>query len=168
MTKRDVTKIFTDETCNKVPMRNYPTNKLIYNLTDEIWSIDLADFLDYSTSNNKGFRYIFVFFVNFSKYLWCIPLTKNSQTITGKLSNILNSSKRRPLETESDRGADWYNSLFQNFLEAKGIQDYSRFTAKGPSIGERVIRSLRNLMKKPVFLKGTANWLSELPPVIKK
>ena len=31
----------------------YSTNKIVYNHFDEIWSIDLADFLDYKTSNNK-------------------------------------------------------------------------------------------------------------------
>ena len=31
-----------------------------------------------------------------------------------------------------------------------------------------MIRTVRSLLKKPVFLKGNADWLSELPPVIKK
>ena len=31
-----------------------------------------------------------------------------------------------------------------------------------------MIRTLRNLLKKPVFEKGNADWLSELPSVIKK
>ena len=37
-------------------MKNYPTKKLVFNLIDETWSIDLLDFLDYKVSNNKGFR----------------------------------------------------------------------------------------------------------------
>ena len=53
-------------------------------------------------------------------------------------------------------------------MKAKKIHHYSRFTDKGPSIAERVIRTVRNLLKKPVFEKGNANWLSELPFVIKK
>ena len=69
---------------------------------------------------------------------------------------------------ESDRGAEFYNSIFQNFLKSKNIQLYSRFTDKGPSIAERVIRTMRNLLEKPVFEKRNADWLSELPSVIKK
>ena len=53
-------------------------------------------------------------------------------------------------------------------LKAKSLHHYSRFTDKGPSIAERVIRIVRNLLKKPVFLAGNADWLSELPSVIKK
>ena len=75
--KKDLTKIFIDEIYSKPPRRNYPTNKIIYNHIDEIWSIDLADFSDYKTSNNKGYRYIFIIIDNFSKYLWAIPLKIN-------------------------------------------------------------------------------------------
>ena len=53
-------------------------------------------------------------------------------------------------------------------LKAKIIHHYSRFTDKVPSIAERVIRTVRNLLKKPVFEKGNADWLSELPCVIKQ
>ena len=77
--------MFIDEIKSKPPRRNYPTNKIIYNQLDEIWSIDLADMIDYKTSNNKGFRYIFTRIDNYSKYLWAIPFkNKYSQTITNE------------------------------------------------------------------------------------
>ena len=125
--------------------------------------------IDYKISINKSYRYIFIIFDNFSKYLWAIPLkNKYSQTVTDEFSNNLLTSQRSPLKLESDRGKKWYNSIFQNFLKIKNIHHYSRFTDKGPSMAERVIRTIRNLLKKPVFLAGNADWLSELPSVIKK
>ena len=167
--KRELTKIFVDEIYSKPPLRNYPTNEIIYNHIDEIWSIDLADMIDYKISNNKGFRYIFIIIDNYSKYLWAIPLkNKYSQTITNEFSKILTTSNRKPLKLESDRGTEFYNGIFQNFLKSKSIHHYSRYTDKGPSIAERVIRTIRNLLKKPVFEKGNADWLSELPAVIKQ
>ena len=169
MKKRDLTKIFIDEIYSKPPKKNYPTNKIIYNHTHEIWSIDLADMIDYKISNNKGYRYIFIIIDNFSKYLWAIPHKNNySQTITNEISNIITTSKRKPLKIESDHGSEFYNSIFQNFLRLKNIHHYSRYTDKGPSIAERVIRTLRNFLKKPIFLAGNADWLSELPSVIKQ
>ena len=169
MINKDLIKIFVDEIYSKPPKKIYPANKIVYNHIDEIWSIDLADMVDYKTSNNKGFRYIFVIIDNYSKHLWAIPLkNKYSQTITNEFSNILTKSKRKPLKLESDRGSEFYNNIFQNFLKSKNIQHYSRFTDKGPSIAERVIRTVRNLLKKPVFLAGNADWLSELPSVIKQ
>ena len=71
--KKDLTKIFRDEIYSEPPKKNYPTNKMVYNHIDEIWSIDLADFLDYKTSNNKSNRYIFFIIDTFSKCLWAIP-----------------------------------------------------------------------------------------------
>ena len=91
--------------------------------------------------------YIFVMIDNYSKNLWAIPLkNKYSQTITNEFSNILTTSKRKLLKIESDRRTEFYNSIFQNFLNAKNIHHYSRFTDKGPSIAERVIRTIRYLL----------------------
>ena len=79
-------------------------------------------------------------------------IKKKSQTITNEFSSILTTPKRKPLKLESDRGSEFYNSNFQNFLKTKFIQHYSPFTEKGPSIAERVIRTQRNLLKKSFFL----------------
>ena len=39
---------------------------------------------------------------------------------------------------------------------------------KVQSFAERFNKTIRNLLKKPVFEKGNANWVDELPKVIKK
>ena len=118
--KKDLTKIFIDEIYSEAPKKNYPTNKIVYNHIDEISSIDLADMVDYKISNNKGFRYIFVIFDDFSKFLWCVPLkNKYRQTITNEFSNILTTSKRKPLKIESDRGSEFNNKYFKVLLKLK-------------------------------------------------
>ena len=138
MIKKDLIKFFVDEIYSKLPIKNYPTNKIIYNHIDEIWSVDLANMMHYKISNNKGFRYIFIVIDNSSKYLWAIPLkNKYSQTITNEFLNILTISKRKPIKIDSDRGSEFYNSIFQNFLKSRNIQHYLRYTDKGPSIKAR-------------------------------
>ena len=167
--KKELIKTFVDEIYSKPRKKNYPTNWIIYIPFDENWSIDLADMIDYKISNNKEFRYIFIVIENSSKYLWAIPLKKkNIQTITKEFSKILKTSKRKPLKIESDRCSEFYNSIFQKFLKIKNINQYSRSIDEGPSIAERVIRTVRSLLKKPVFEKGRADWLSGLPSVIKQ
>ena len=74
--KKESTKTFIDETYSSPPKKNYPTNKIVYNHIDDIWSIDLVDKVDYKNSSNKGFRLIFIIVDNFSKYLWALPLRK--------------------------------------------------------------------------------------------
>ena len=125
--------------------------------------------MDYKISNKKGFRYTFIIIENFSKCLWSIALiNKYSQTITSDFSNISITSKRKLLKLESDRGTEFHNNLFQNFLKLNNINHYSRFTDKSFSIAERNIRTVRSLVKKPVFENGRADWLSEIPSVIKQ
>ena len=98
-----------------------------------------------------------------------MPLkNKYSQTLTNEFSNISTTSKRKPIKIESDRGEEWYNSVLQNLLKFKNIHQYSRYTDKGPSVCERVIQTIRNLLKKPMFEKGNADWLSELQSAIRK
>ena len=85
--QKDLTKTLIDEIYSPPPRKKYTNNKLVYNHIDDIWSIDLADFSDYKTSNNKRYRYSFIIFDIFSKYLWAIPLkNKSSQTVTNELS----------------------------------------------------------------------------------
>ena len=169
MIKKDLIKIFNDENCSKPPKKKCPTNKIVYNFSYETWSTDLADFSEYKTSNNKGFRYIIIIIDNSSKYVWVIPLKKkNSKIVTEAFSNISSTSKRSPLKIESDRGAEFYNSIFQKFSRTKNIHHDSRFTDEGPSIAERVTKTLRKLLKKPVFLAGNADWSIKLQSVVKK
>ena len=117
--KKGSTRIFIDEIYSSFipPIKNYPTNEIVYDHIDEIWSIGLADFSESKITNNKGYRIIFVIIEKFSKFFWCIPLkNKNSQTIVNEFSNILTTSKRKPLIIESDGGTESYNIIFQNFL----------------------------------------------------
>ena len=91
-------------------------------------------------------------------------LNKYSQTITMEFSKIPTTLKRSPIKL----GSEFPNSIFQNFLKAKIIQHWSREPEKGLSIAEKVIRTLRSLLKKPIFENRNANWLSELLVVINK
>ena len=162
-------KTLIDEINFSPPQKIYETNRIVYNHIDEIWSIDLADMVDYKILNNKQFKYIFIIIHNFNNYTRWVPLkNKNSKTKTDEISNNITSSKQIFVELESDRVKERYNSSFQVFLKVKNIYLYSRYTEKGPSIVERVIETIHNLLKQPVFEKGNAYWISDLPSVIKK
>ena len=51
-------------------------------------------------------------------------------------------------------------------MKSKKIHHFSRYTDEGLSVCERVIRTIRNFLKKPIFSAGNADWLTELPSVI--
>ena len=56
-----------------------------------------------------------------------------------EFSNFSTTSKRNPSKIESDQAAEFYNSIFQNFLKVKTVHPFSRFIDKGPSIAERFL-----------------------------
>ena len=60
------------------------------------------------------------------------------------------------------------NKNFNEFLNNNNIKRYSRNTALGAVFAEKFNRTIRNLLNKPFFLAGNADWLSELQSVIKK
>ena len=167
--KKDLTKIFIDEIYSKPPKKNYPTNKTMNKSVDDTWSSDLLDMNDYGPKNNKGYRYILVVIDNFSKFGWTIPLkNKFSQSITDAFSEIIKPSNRKPNLLETDDGKEYVNKIFNEFLNNNNIKTYSRYTDKGAVFAERFNKTLRNLLKKPVFEKGKASWIDELSSVIKQ
>ena len=152
--KRDLTKIFINEIYYKPPKKNNDTNKTIVKHIDDCWSLDILDLIEYGPSNNKGYRYILTVIDNFSKFAGTIPLkNKTSETTKNEFENIIKSSKRKPNLIETDRGKEFYNATIKNFLKLKNFHHYSRYTSRGAVFVEFFNRTLRNLLKKPVFEK---------------
>ena len=81
---------------------------------------------------------------------------------------ILRTSKQTPLKVVSDRGKELYNSVFQILLNQNDAHLYSVFTQKGLPRAERVIRTISSLLKKPIFDKRIAPWITEIPSIINK
>ena len=168
MTQKNI-KIFINEIYSKPPKKYYATNKTYVYHIDDIWSLDILDLKDYGPENNKGYRYVLVTIDNFSKFGWTIPLkNKNAQTIKDSFENILISSKRKPNLIESDRGKEFYNNNFQDFLNKNDIKLYSRNSSYGAVFAERFKRTIRDLLKKIVFEQGDAKWIDILPTITKQ
>ena len=168
MTQKNI-KTFINEIYSKGPKRNYATNKTDVYHIDDTWSLDILDLKDYGPKNNKGYRYVLVVIDNFSKFGWTVPLkNKSAQRIKDSFENILMSSKRRPNLIESDRGKEFYNNIFQSFLNNNNIKLYSRNSSFGSVFAERFNKSIRDLLKKVVFEQGDAKWVDILPTITKQ
>ena len=168
MTQKNI-EIFINEIYSKPPIKNYATNKTDVYHIDDIWRLDILNLNDNGPKNNRGYRYVLVNIDNFSKYGWTVPIkNKNAQTIKDSFENILISSKRKPNLIESDRGKDFYNNIFQDFLSKNKVKIYSRNISYGAVFAERFNRTIRDLLKKIVFEKGDANWIDVLPTITKQ
>ena len=168
MTRKNI-KIFINEIYSKPPKKNYATNKTDVYHIDDIWSLDIIDLKDYGPENNRGYRYVLVIIGNFSKLGWTVPLkNKNAQTIKDSFENILKSSKKEPNWIESDRGKEFYNNIFQDFLNKNNIKLYSRNSSFGAVFAERFNHTIRDLLKKVVFEQGDGKWIDVLPKITKQ
>ena len=78
------------------------------------------------------------------------------------------SSKRKANLLETDRGKEFYNNVFQNFLNINNIKHYSRSISLGAVFAERFNRTIKDLLKRPVFEKGVGNWIDILPTITKQ
>ena len=86
---------------------------------------------------------------------------------------ILTTSEQKPNKNKGIEVKNFITIFFQKFLKASNKNHYSRFTDKGPTIAfsrkSFTIKTIRNLfLKKPVFEKGNADWITQRSSVIKK
>ena len=93
---------------------------------------------------------------------------KNAITIKDSFENILINSKRKPNLIETDRGKEFYSNIFQDFLNKNNIKIYSRNSSFGSVFAERFNRTIRDLLKKPVFEKGDGKWIDILQVITKR
>ena len=162
-------KILINEILSKAAKKYYGTNKTDVYYIDHIWSLDILDLKDYGSKNNRGYRYVLVIIDNFSKFGLTVPLkNKNAQTIKESFENILISSKRSPNLIETDRGKEFFNNIFQNFLNKNNIELYSRNSSYGAVFAERFNRTIRDLLKRHVFEKGDGIWIDVLQTITKQ
>ena len=168
MTQKNL-KVLINEFYGKPPRRNYARNNTDVYHVDDIWSSDILDLKDYGPENNKGYRYVLVIIDNFSKFGWTIPLkNKKAITIKDSFESIITSSKGKPGSIETDRGMKFFNNTFQDFLNKNNIKIYSRNSSYGAVFAERFNRTIRDLLKGPVFEKGDGNWIDVLPTITKQ
>ena len=122
MTQKNI-KIFLNEIYSKPPKKNQATNKTDVYHNDDIWSLDILYLKDYGPENNTGHRYALVIIDISNKFGCRVPLkNKNAQTIKDFFENIIIISKRKPNLIETDRGKEFYNKIFQDFLNKNKVK----------------------------------------------
>ena len=87
--------------------------------------------------------------------------TKNS------FKKVILTSKSKPNLTKNDRGREFYENIFQNFLKNNNLKHDSRNSSIGDVFAEKYTRTIRDLLKWPVFARGESNWLDVLPTITK-
>ena len=149
-------------------IKKFDRIKIIPQFKDECWSIDLIDRSSLS-KYNKNYKFIFTIIDNHTKYAWAIPLKdKSGKSTTAAFKKLIETSKRKPDKIWSDKGKEFYNKTFLDFLKQNEIQIYSTNSDLKAVFVERFNRTLLDLIKKPMYIEGKACWLNHLDAAMEK
>ena len=124
----------------------FKRRKILARHLNQVWEIDLVD-MSAIQDLNGNMRYILTAIDVLSRFAMGVPI-KNKQgvTIRNGLKTIFEKYDRKPVKIHSDRGTEFYNSIFLNFLKSENIILYSSFSEMKCAILERFHRTLKNRM----------------------
>ena len=105
----------------------------------------------------------------YTRYAWAIPLKdKTGITITNVFQKIFKEYNRKPTKLWVDRGTEYYNKVFKNFLLENNITLYSTNNESKANMCERLNRTLKTIMWKKFTMNGNQKWVKILPEVLKE
>ena len=133
---------------------------------DNTWTADLVDMQPYSRWN-RGYKYLLTVLDVFSKYAWVVPIKdKKGETITKAFRVIV--GKRKPVYLWTDKGTEFYNSNFKEYLKENGITLYSTQNVEKSSVIERFNRTLKSKMFKQFTIQNSTVFTDILPQIVEE
>lgn len=168
--KKDVLKWLQSQdtyTLHKPVCRRFQRNKYVVDNIDDLWQADLND-VKHIKKQNDGFNYILTVIDVFSKFAWALPIrSKTGTSICDAFSTILKTSKRIPVNLMTDKGTEFSNRLFQQFLNKKSIGYYhSNNPDTKAAIVERFNRTLKTKLWRYFTKHSTARYIDVLQDVV--
>lgn len=132
---------------------------------DQLWQIDLVD-LSSLARYNDGFKFLLTVIDCFSRYAFAVPL-KNKASTSVRHAFARTIETRRPVYVQSDKGREFLNAIFLQFLKENGIIHY---TSENDDIKcalvERFNRTLKTKMWRYFTYKRTLRYLDVLQDLV--
>lgn len=146
--------------------KNFPRNKIYVSRPDQCWQVDLVD-LQKLAAHNYGFKHLLVAIDCLTRYAWVRPLrAKTGSAITKAFKSILDEG-REPETVQSDRGTEFENLTFKNFLKRRDIHFFTtrNFTVKA-AIAERFNRTLKARMYRFFAFSNLPRYIDILQDIV--
>ncbi len=136
----------------------------------DLFQADLVEMIPYE-KDNSGYRYMLTVIDTFSKYAWARPvLKKDAHNVTNAMRDILQSNDgarfKPPHLLQTDKGKEFYNSIFQKMLADFNISLYSTFSTKKANYVERWNRTIKSKMWKEFSVRRSYRWIDILPRLV--
>ena len=163
--KHDIIKFLKNQdayTHHKDIIRKFPRQAVIVSGIDSQWQADLVVLPDL-IAYNDGYVNILTVIDIFSKYAWAIPLKdKTANGIIKAFHFIFSTSNRKPQKLQTDKGTEFINESFKNFLQTNGVQFFTTESELKASVVERFNRTLKTRMWRYFNYKNTKRYIDVL------
>ena len=120
---------------------------------------------------NRGYYWILTGVEVLSRYAFAIPVyRKDTKNMTDAIEKPPDEFKIRfdkyPNVVQFDDGKEFYNVGVKTLLENNDVKYFSTQSDKKAAIVERFNRTLKTIMWKYFYTKGTYNWVEVLPDLV--
>ena len=153
-------------TLHKPVRQRYATNPTVALGVDHQWVADLVD-MQRMSRQNKGYKYLVTVIDVLSKYAWAIPIKNKTGQELKRAFEVIFKEGRQPVQLQTDKGSEFYNKTFQNFLKDKNIHLFSTHGDTKAATVERFNRTLKARMYRALTANNTLTYVTMLPDLVK-
>ena len=89
-------------------------------------------------------NYLLVVIDVFSKFLWVRPVKSKSAHSLAQAFDFILNEKKKPEKLRTDKGTEFVNESFQQYLKKQGIQFYTAKNKPKAAVVERVNHTLKS------------------------
>ena len=149
------------------PVRvRYTRNPTVANSIDHQWAADLADMKNLSRYN-KGVKYLLTVVDFLSKYAWVVPMKNKTGAEQKRAFESILKEGRKPLRLQTDKGSEFYNKSFQDYLAQQKITHFNTQSDTKASVVERFNKTLKQRLYRALTANATLKYLDFLPKLVK-
>ena len=155
--------------CKSIVRKHKYRKTFLKDFADQV-QLDLVDMGKYG-SKNKGYRWILTAVEILSRYAFATPVyRKDTDNVTKFVGLLLESFKERfgkyPNSVQFDEGKEFYNVGVRNLLKSHDVNYFSTMSDKKAAVVERFNRTLKAMMWKYFYSKGTYTWIDVLEKLV--
>ena len=153
-------------TTHRQRRKKFTRRRTIAYYLNQIWTVDLL-FLRGLARYNSGFQYLLVVVDILSRQAYAEPMKKkNAYETLQAFKNIVERAGVVPKRLQADKGTEFYNKIFLDYLSTNNIKLYSTQNETKASIVERYIRSLKAKLFKIMTFRSTFRYIDFLQDVV--
>ena len=151
-------------TLHRPARKNFKRNKIQVAGLDDQWEADLVDVQGIAKYNNK-MKYLLTVIDSLSKYAFVVPLKdKSGHSIVKGFTGIFKT--RQPRKLRTDKGKEFLNKTFQDFLKKRGIIFFTSNNETKSAIVERFNRTLQEKMWRYFTASSTQRYIDVLQNIV--